>query len=337
MRIMAQLLGFSILVPFKLKNLFHFDFAHRLINAFLGYLFIIYSNYLGGNVNDYVMLTPVASISSLFFDFGRVELTSKYGLSNTEISQIKSEITTIFITGLLILLISKWIVFISNYYIICLSLLINGAVQIPIDCIIRFYALKKNSILRLYFYQTGCIVSGLSIIFTYSVFKLELLTLLLTLTFSNTIVFLIVYGPVVPFLEDTSYYAVRSLKNHSMRLRSIIFKITPSFIYLFFYMVSQQLDDTILQNFNRSAFFFFGFLQVRLLLKDVNLPEGLVFSSILTGSAILSFPILFFSKHMEKIFVMEPAEYAISFSLILVSSFCYTVQLIFYGKFIRKI
>jgi len=313
----------------------YFEIIIRAINSALGYLFIILCIRYGGNLYEYVILSPAASLSSVVFDFGRVELASKHGMNNTQRLKYLIEIRLISVLSMLSIPLIGLFNFVSPHHLIALSLLMFGIVLVPIDSLIRFYILLKKSPINCYFFQFCWAALNIVIVIVFGSYSLPLSALLVILLITPWLlmeIFIVtnIFSGSLPIDHRFPIVTKRS------RVQALLYKIAPIIIYSLGLGISFLFDSKITQILNRTIFFFFGFFQLRILgNSSVNYSPDILAICLAFGGFFTAIPLVF-SQNLTYNYDNDSSMLPVYGAFTIFLSTIYAVFLLKYRKYIIK-
>lgn len=319
-------------------NIVDMSFILRIINAILGYLFIIIS-IEDKNMYYYVMLVPLSILASLLVDFGRTELSSKYGLSHSQIKASLYEWKFIALVSIIVIIISNYLNF-EEKKIIAASVIFSGIIQVPIDCLLRSMMYNQKSPMLLYLYQFSLALSNIVTLLLYRFHIINLTSLLVVICIaSGVMIEIFVFFNIFRFKELEVKF-IEFKKSIRLIILSLIYKTLPMFIYTVGLYISEIFQSKALAFQNRTMFFAFGFCQVRVISRqNFDQSKTKLFFMLILAATILAGPLIIYDKlkNNQTLIINDFIDDLFLFIIISVLvAFGYAFVLALYREFIKN-
>ncbi len=277
------------------------QFTVRVMIALIGFCTIALFLASDKLLQSFVLYLPFATFAGVLTDFGKVELTSAFGLTNRNFIKAKRLIyifTTVYALSLLTLnLIPNHHLPKLDNYVLFLSLAFLGLTQVPIDIILRGILFIEKKGWPVYIYQSILSFANITICLLWYVGLINpALTIVSYVLLPSIILKICFQFNLIQFFTN-----LESSHSHStnLRLTSVVIKVAPVIIYsLLTFLIEYKLSERFgLAISNRVFFFLNGFLMVRIMGREEVVKNVSYYLVILT---IFSFALSFFLQIVNK-------------------------------------
>ncbi len=222
-------------------------------------------------LRDFVLYLPLTTFAAVLTDFGKVELTSVFGLSHGNFIKAKKLIRIFVVAYVLSLLVLRfapdYLLPKLDYLILFLSLTFLGLVQVPIDVILRGILFSERKTWPIYLYQGVLSLSSvITCLFGYlNIIGSEIIVIIYA-SLPTIILSICFHFRLIRFSPSFGMASSHSIK---IKAKSLFMKSLPILIYsLLTLLIDRKFSGLGLEIGNRVFFFLIGFFMVRITARE---------------------------------------------------------------------